>query len=121
SRSRNDLLLYSLFETDIRVAGALGAQVPDRGETSEQRVARADGSPGNTQCQGLLQDLVVPRCLVVRMQHHVRVSFDEARHERRSGERDLTGAGWHLDARAWANGHDLLATHQHDPARPLDS
>ncbi len=44
--------------------------------------------PGSTQCHTFAHDLIVPGHLVVRTQHDVRVTFNEARHQSRAGKLD---------------------------------
>ena len=57
----DDALLDGLFETDIRVAGALGPEIPESRETGHERLTEMSGCPSHTEGKGLSQNLIVPR------------------------------------------------------------
>ena len=76
------------LETHVRVARALGAEIALGGEAGEQRGARVIHGARGAQRQRLVQHLVVPAGLVVRMQEEMAVAFDESRQQRRASEID---------------------------------
>ena len=65
---------------------------------------------------GLLQDLVVPEGLVVRMKEEMRVSLDEPRDQRRPRELHSLGARRHFHAGSGTGCDDPLAADDDDPA-----
>jgi hypothetical protein len=68
ARAWYDSLIDRLLEPYVRVAGAFGAKVAHCGETRHQRGACMIHRARHAQRFGLVQHLVVPRGLVVRMQ-----------------------------------------------------
>ena len=73
-----------------------------------------DGA-GDTQRQCLVQNLIVPRRLVVGMQQQMRVPFDETRQERRARQIDRRRVARHSQLRPRTNRFDAVAAHQHGP------
>jgi hypothetical protein len=71
--ARNDALLDGLLQLDVRVA-APSVPGPDRRETSHQRRAQVHRRARRAQAERLLQHLVVPDRLVIRMKQDVRVA-----------------------------------------------
>src|SRR5207249_4267288 len=69
--SGNDSLFDRLLDAHVRVTGALGPQVAQGGKPGLERVAAMIGRPADAKRQWLLQDLVVPGSLVVRMEKKV--------------------------------------------------
>jgi hypothetical protein len=61
----------------------------------------------------LVQHLIVPQRLVVRMEEEVRMALDHPRHERRSGQLDDACARRRFDRRP--RGRNLVALDQHGP------
>ena len=88
ARAGDDPLLDGLLEPDVGVAGPLRAQVADGREAGQQHAPQVVGRPADAQGQRLLEHLVVPRRLVVRVQQDVRVSVDQARQQRASRQLD---------------------------------
>ena len=72
--------------------------------------------PGDPERERLLQDLIIPERLVVRMQKEVRMSFDQPGKERRTRELDPLGIGRSGDPIGRSDGGDAVAPDQHRPA-----
>ena len=106
ARAGDDALLDRLLEADVGVARALGAEVAHRREAGEQRVARVVRRAGDAERERLVQHLIVPRRLVVRMQQQVRVPLDEPGQQRRAGQVDRRRAGGCADVGRRADGGD---------------
>ena len=67
--------------------------------------------------QRLLQDLIVPKRLIVGVQEEVRMRVDQSRQQREAGEADGFGVAGCAHRARGANGGDAVALHEHDPAR----
>jgi hypothetical protein len=63
-----------------------------------------------------MRNLIVPDSFSVRMQKHVRVSFDQTRHERHTMEIDNLCIGRRVDLIERAHSLNLLTANQHTPA-----
>ena len=116
ARAGNQAFVDRALDRDVGVAGAFGAQVAQRGEAGQQRVARVRGGFQRAVVLRLLQHLVVPQRLVVGMQEHVRVEVDQARHQRRARQRDALRVGGRPHRRRIADRLDGAVADQHDPA-----
>ena len=79
ARTGNDALIDRLLEPDVGVAGALGAEIAHAREAGQQLRARMVHRARDAQRERLVEHLIVPRRLVVRMQQQMRVPFDQAR------------------------------------------
>jgi hypothetical protein len=78
ARAGDDALVDRLLEPDVGIAGALGAEVALGGEAGVERALGVDHGARGPECQRLVQDLVVPLGLIVRVQKQMRVAFDHA-------------------------------------------
>jgi hypothetical protein len=114
-RPRDQSVVDRLLHRHVVVAGALGAEVAERGEAGHQRVARVVRRFDRAVGRRFLEHLVVPRGLVVRMQEHVRVQVDEARQQGGAGQFDALRVGRRADRGGRADGRDLAVAHQHRP------
>ena len=115
ARAGNDALIHGLLQLDVRILRAFCAEVSDRGEAGHERRAEMIRRAGHAQREALARDLIGPRCLVVRVEQHVRVPFDEARHERGSRQiDDLCAHRCHAGVRSGRV--DAFAFHAHRPA-----
>ena len=112
-RPFDDALLHRLPEPHIGIASALGAEVTQRGEAGAQRALHVHRRTRHAQAQWLLQHLIVPRRLVVRMQQHVRMQVDHAGHQRHARQVDDHRVRWRLHARRHADGGDASVLHEH--------
>ena len=92
--ARDDALLDRALEPHVRIPGALGAQIPDRGESGEQRVAGVIRRARDAQRDGFVQNLIIPGRFVVGMQEQVRMPFDQPGEQRRTGQIDRRRARW---------------------------
>ena len=115
ARPRDDALLDGALEADVGVARALGAEIALGGEAGEQRGAGVIHGARGAQRQRLVQHLVVPAGLVVRMKKEMAVAFDQAR-ESASRRRVRCGARSPEPADLCADGSDALTLDQHLPA-----
>ena len=80
SWSGNNSLLHSLFQSNIRVAGALRAQVANRCEPGHERAAQMIGRTRHAQAQRFARDLIVPNGLAVRMKQDVGMRVNQSGH-----------------------------------------
>jgi hypothetical protein len=71
--------------------------------------------PRDAKRQRLVQHLVVPRGLVVRMQKQMRMALDHPGHQRRSFEVDACAASGQREGIRKASGRDPVAANQHGP------
>ena len=114
--SVDDALLHRAFQPDVRIGRAFGAKIAQGGETGAQRALEVDRGTRDAQAEWLLEHLIVPVRLVVRMQQHVRVQIDHAGHQRHTGQIDYRCISGRLDRRRWADGCDATVLHQHHNA-----
>lgn len=70
----------------------------------------------HTQGLGLLEDLIVPRGLVVGVQKEMSMAFDHPRHQRLAGEINPEGVLRQGDPSRGARRLDPIAPHQHGPS-----
>ncbi len=80
ARPRNDSLIHGLFEFDICVSRAFGAEIADGGEAGHQRISQMIGGARHAQSQPFVRHLIVPRRLVIRVQQNVRMALHHPRH-----------------------------------------
>src|SRR5262249_54982603 len=113
--SGNDPLVDGLLESDIGVAGSLGAEIPKRGEAGEQRVACVVGGPADPKRQRLLEHLVVPRRLVVWVKEDMRMGVDQPRQQRGSGELDHASVRGQAQRTRRSRALDLVTADQDEP------
>ena len=93
ARTGNDALIDRLLQADIGVPGAFRAQIANGREARQQRVAQVVHRARRPERQRLVRHLIVPGGFVVRMEQDVRVTFDQARRQRRAGQIDDARAG----------------------------
>ena len=98
----------------IGIAGALGAEVADRGEAGHQGRPGLRHRPGGAQGGRFAQHLVVPARLVIGVKEQVRMALDHARHQGHAGQVDHPRARRRCHVRA--RRLDPFPTHQHRPA-----
>ena len=115
ARAGNHAFVDRALDRYIGVARALRAQVAQRGESGQQRVAGMLRGLERAVRLRLLQHLVVPRRFVIGMQEQMRMEVDEARDECRTGEGDGLRVA-RIDAVRRTDGDDGAAAHQHGPA-----
>src|SRR5206468_1458806 len=72
ARAGDDALIHGLFDFDIGVAGAFGAEVSDGGKACHQRGAAVVHGPGSAETEALVRDLIVPRGLAVGVKQDMR-------------------------------------------------
>ena len=116
ARAGDDALVDRLLEADVRVAGALGAQVPLGGEPGEQGLARMDRGAGRAERQRLLEHLVVPGGLVVGVEEEVGVALDQPGQKCGAGQLDPPGAVRDRHRVGGPRGGDPLAVDDDHPA-----
>ena len=116
ARPRDDPLRDGAFEPHVGVARALGAEIALGGEAGAERLARVVGGARDSQRQGLVQHLIVPRRLVVRMEKQVRVPLDQSRQQSGAGERETPSTRGRGDTRRGTGGDDTLAAYEDDPS-----
>ena len=114
ARTGHDALIHGLLQFDVGVLGPFGAEIANRGEAGHERVPQMVRCARDAQGQRFARHLIVPRRLVVRMQQHVRVPFDETWQQ--GGARQIDhprarGAG----SRVGADCLDAIAAHAHRP------
>jgi hypothetical protein len=100
SRPGNDALVDGLLEFHIRVTGAFGSEIAHGSESGEQGGIEMVHGARHAQRQAFMRHLVVPRGFIVWVQEHVRVAFNQARHESEAGKIDDLGAGGGIAFRA---------------------
>ena len=103
-----------LLEPDVGKACAFRAEVALRGEAGFERAARMDDGACGAERERLMQDLIVPERLVVRVQEEVRVPLDHAGHEGGAGQLDGAGARGGREVRPRRS--DLVALYEYRPA-----
>ena len=113
SRARNDSFVDGLFQTDIGKAGAFRAEIAHGRESRHQRRTRGADRAYGAQRDGLVQHLIVPARLVVRMQEEMAVTFDQAWNQRRLGKVDLAHRG---GGDVVAHSDDAVTLDDHAPA-----
>ncbi len=115
-RTRHDPLFDGLLDPHVGVSRPLRAQVADRREAGEERAPQVVGRATDPQGQGLLQDLVVPQRLIIRVEQHVRMQVDEARQERPARQLDRASPVGRLDLAGRTGGLDPIAADDDRPA-----
>ena len=78
-RARDYAFRDRVTDADVCITGAFGSQVAHRRHAGAQRIPHVIDRTGDAFRLGLLQDLVVPASLVVRVQKDVRMTLDQAR------------------------------------------
>src|SRR6185312_4515524 len=116
-RTGNHAVIDRLLHLHVGVTRALGAEVTQCGEARHQRVAHVVDRFDGAIRQRLLQHLIIPQRLVIRMQEDVRVRVDQPRQQRGAGQVDGLRIRRQLDRIARPDRGDLVAFHQHRPAR----
>ena len=114
--ARDDPLLDRPLQPDVGITGALGPEVADRREARLQDRPEVDRRPRHPQRQRLLQDLIVPRRLVVGVQQDVRMGVDQARQQGRPRQIDRLRVGRGLDVSGRPDRRDPRAADEHEPA-----
>ena len=114
ARAGDDALVDRLLEPDVGIARALGAEVALGGEAGLERLVGVDHGAGGAQRERLVQHLIVPLGLVVRVEEEVRMALDHAGHQGRARKVDRARAGGSGEVRA--DRRDPVALDQHRPA-----
>ncbi len=115
ARPGHDALIDRLLQPDVGIARPFRAEVALAGEAGQQRRPRLDHRARRSQRQCLVQDLIVPRRLVIGVEEKVAVALDHAGHQRRAGQVDDPRAGRRRQVRP--DGSDALAVDEHLPPR----
>ena len=116
ARAGHHAFVDRLAQTDVGIGGALAAEVAHGRHPGHQGGARVVDAAGDAQRQRLAQHLVVPARLVVGMQQQVRVSLDQAGHQRRALSAMVRAPGGSGDRGGRTSRLDALAADHHDPA-----
>jgi hypothetical protein len=112
--ARHDPLVDRRFQPDIGIARAFGAEVALAGEAGEQCRLGARHRARSAQRKRLVQHLIVPAGLVIRMEEQVSVPLDHPRHQRLAGQVDDLGVGGRGQVRP--DRGDAVALDQNLPA-----
>ena len=112
----HDPLLDRAPELDVVVERALGPKIALGGDARPECGLGVRHRARDAQSERLLEHLVVPQRLVVRVQEEVRVPFDEAGNQGGARERDPLGPCGDRDAGFGTCGFDPLAADENDPS-----
>ena len=103
------------LQLHVEVEGALAAEVALGRDAGFQRGAGVGHGSRHALAERLLQDLIVPQRLVVRVQEEMGVTLDEPGNERRARQLDALGVGRHGSAGRGSHGLDAPAADDDDP------
>ncbi len=109
----NNVLCDRLFELDVGIACAFGAQLAYGGEAGRERGAEMIHGAGCAQSQTFAGYLIVPHRFVIGMEQDVGMALYQARHQGGVGEIDHAATG---DIDGGACGFYLVAFYADSPA-----